>query len=395
MAPFRILTFNEISPVGLSRFPADRYVVGHGIAVPDAILLRSHDLRETPVPASVRAIARVGVGTNNIPVDALSARGIPVFSTPGANANAVKELVVAALLLAARNIIPALAYVAGLARDPPHLAQRIEQEKRQFVGIELPSRVLGIVGLGAIGGLVADAAIKFGMDVVGFDSEITVEGAWRLPSSVRKARSVEDLLRQSDFVTVHVPLLDSTRHLIDENRLAVMKPGASLLNFAREAIVDEDAVLSALRAARLRYYICDFPSKRLLGERGFVALPHLGASTREAEDNCAVMAVDQLRRFLERGTISSSVNFPDIEMADADVGRIAIANANVPSMLAQISTALARAGLNIHNMVNRSRGNVAYTLVDIDGSVTPALTDALEAIDGVLSVRAVAGDASA
>jgi D-3-phosphoglycerate dehydrogenase len=395
MTPFRILTFNEISTIGLARFPADRYVVARGIATPDAILLRSHDLRDTPIPDGVRAIARVGVGTNNVPVDAMSARGIPVFNTPGANANAVKELVVAALLLAARNIAPALAYVAGLDRDEPGLAQRIEQEKRQFVGIELPNRVLGIVGLGAIGSLVADAAIKFGMNVVGFDPDITVEGAWRLPSSVRKARSVEDLLRQSDFITLHVPLLDSTRRLIDENRLAVMKPGASLLNFAREAIVDEDAVLSALRASRLHYYLCDFPGWRLLGERGVVALPHLGASTREAEDNCAVMAVDQLRRFLEHGTIVSSVNFPDIDMADASGGRIAIANANVPSMLAKISTALAHAGLNIRNMVNRSRGNMAYTLVDIDAPMTPALTNALAAIDGVLSVRAIAGEASA
>ena len=390
MKQFRVLTFNEISRVGLARFPDDRYVVGHNLDHPDAILLRSHDLRETPVPPSVHAIARVGVGTNNIPVEALSRRGIPVLNTPGANANAVKELVVAALLMAARNIVPALAYVAGLDPHSDTLDRRIEQEKRQFVGIELPGRVLGIVGLGAIGGILADAAIKFGMNVVGFDPEITVEGAWRLPSSVRKAASIDDLLRQADFVSLHLPLLDSTRHLIDERRLALMKTGASLLNFARDAIVDENAVLSALHTGRLRYYLCDFPTGRLIGESRVVALPHLGASTREAEDNCAVMAVDQLRACLERGTLANAVNFPAVEMANASPYRVAIANANVPNMLAQISAAMARAGLNIDTMVNRSRGNMAYTLVDVDRPVPPALVDALKAIDGVLAVRAIA-----
>jgi D-3-phosphoglycerate dehydrogenase len=390
--PFRIQTFNEISRAGLDRFPSDRYVVARDVGHPDAILLRSHDLRETPVPPGVRAISRVGVGTNNIPVEAMSRRGIPVFNTPGANANAVKELVFAALLMAARNIVPALAYVGCLDPHEDGLAQRIEQEKRQFVGIELPRRVLGIVGLGAIGSILADAAIKFGMDVVGFDPEITVEGAWRLPNVVRKAHGIEELLRQADFVTLHVPLLEATRHLIDARRLAAMKPGATLLNFAREAIVDEDAVVAALRTGRLRYYLCDFPGSRLLGERGVVALPHLGASTREAEDNCAVMAVEQLRGYLENGTIVNAVNFPTIEIAHEAPYRVAIANANVPSMLAQISAAMARAGLNIDTMVNRSRGDMAYTLVDVDRPVPAALLDALAAIDGVLSVRALAGE---
>jgi D-3-phosphoglycerate dehydrogenase / 2-oxoglutarate reductase len=387
--PYRILTFNEISRAGLDRFPPDRYAVGRDVDQPDAILLRSHDLRVTPVPASIRAIARVGAGTNNIPVDAMTKRGIPVFNTPGANANAVKELVFAALLMAARNIVPALAYVARLDPHEEGLAQRIEQEKRQFVGIELPGRVLGIVGLGAIGSILADAAIKFGMDVVGFDPEITVEGAWRLPNAVRKAHSIEDLLRQADFVTLHVPLLAATRHLIDERRLAAMKPGASLLNFARDAIVDEDAIMAALRAGRLRYYLCDFPSGRLLGERGVMALPHLGASTREAEDNCAVMAVDQLRGYLETGAIVNAVNFPTIEMANDAPYRVAITNANVPNMLAQISAAISSAGLNIDTMVNRSRGDMAYTLVDVDRPAPTTLLDALAAIEGVLTVRAI------
>jgi D-3-phosphoglycerate dehydrogenase / 2-oxoglutarate reductase len=301
----------------------------------------------------------------------------------------VKELVLTALLLAARNVIPALGYVAALDRNEPDLNRRVEEGKKQFAGVELPGRTLGIIGLGAIGSIVADTAIKLGMRVVGFDPEITVDAAWRLPSSVRKAHSIEELLRESDFVTLHVPLLDVTRHLIDERRLAVMKPDATLLNFARDAIVDEAAVVAALRAKRLKYYLCDFPSAQLIGEQGVVALPHLGASTEEAEQNCAIMAVDQLREFLEHGTIANAINFPSVEMSRESPYRVAIANANVPNMLGQISTAMARAGLNIHNMVNKSRGDMAYTLVDVDSRIPDALIDALAGIEGVLSVRAI------
>ena len=389
MTKYNILTLNQISSHGLHRFPAARYSVGKTVEHPDAILVRSHDMHAMAIPASVKAIGRAGAGTNNIPVIEMSKRGIPVFNAPGANANAVKELVLTALLLAARNVIPALGYVAGLKPDAVDLEKRVEDGKKEFAGIELPHRTLGIVGLGAIGGLVADTAIKLGMKVIGFDPEITVDAAWRLPSSVRKANSIEDVLKAADFVTLHLPLLAVTRHMLDAKRLGVMKAGSVLLNFARDAIVDEEAVVGALRAHRLKYYLCDFPSARLLGEPGVVALPHLGASTEEAEENCAVMVVDQLREYLENGAIANAVNFPAIEMARESPYRIAIANANVPNMLGQISTAMAHAGLNIHNMVNKSRGEMAFTLVDVDRPIKPAVIKVLAAIEGVLSVRSI------
>jgi D-3-phosphoglycerate dehydrogenase len=319
----------------------------------------------------------------------MSKRGVPVFNAPGANANAVKELVLAALLLAARNLIPALDYVGRLDPQAPDLERRVEEGKKQFAGIELPGHTLGIVGLGAIGSLVAETAIRLGMTVTGFDPEITVDAAWRLPSSVRRAHSIEELLKQADFVTLHVPLLPVTRHLIDAKRLAGMKPGASLLNFARDSIVDDEAVVAALRARRLKYYLCDFPSARLRGEPGVAALPHLGASTEEAEENCAIMVVDQVREFLDNGAIANAVNFPSVEMLRESPFRVAIANANVPNMVGQISTAMAKAGLNIHNMVNKSRGEMAYTMVDVDSPVQPAVIDAIASIEGVLSVRAI------
>jgi D-3-phosphoglycerate dehydrogenase len=386
---YQILTLNQISTQGLHRFPAARYAVGKGIEHPHAILVRSHDMHAMAIPASVRAIGRAGAGTNNIPVGEMSKRGVPVFNAPGANANAVKELVLAALLLAARNVLPALSYVAALDTGAPDLEKRVEDGKKQFAGVELPHRTLGIVGLGAIGSLVADTAIKMGMKVIGFDPEITVDAAWRLPSSVRRAHDIDELLKQSDFVTLHVPLVASTRRLIDGARLAAMKPGAVLLNFARDALVDEEGVVNALRGGHLKYYLCDFPSARLIGEPGVTALPHIGASTDEAEQNCAVMVVDQLREFLETGAIVNAVNFPTVEMVRESPYRVAIANANVPNMLGQISTTMARAGLNIHNMVNKSRGEMAYTLVDVDSPVDDSVIEALSAIDGVLSVRAI------
>ncbi len=389
---YNILTYNQISAHGLHRFPSVRYTVGKSVEHPDAIILRSHDLRTTPIPTSVKAIGRAGSGTNNIPVAEMSKRGVPVFNAPGANANAVKELVFAALLLAARNVVPALRYVASLDANAANLEARVEEGKKTFAGVELPGKVLGIVGLGAIGSLVADSALKLGMKVIGFDPEITVDAAWRLPSSVRRAHSIEELLKQSDFVTLHVPLLPVTRHLIDEKRLAVMKHGASLLNFARDAIVDEGAVIAALRGHRLKYYLCDFPSAALLSEPGVAALPHLGASTDEAEENCAIMVVDQVREFLENGVIANAVNFPNVDMARESPFRVAIANANVPNMVGQISTTMAKAGLNIHNMVNKSRGEMAYTLVDVDSPIQPQVIDAIARIDGVLSVRSIPVD---
>jgi len=386
---YQILTYNQISAHGLHRFPSARYSVGKTVDHPDAIVLRSHDLRTTPIPQSVKAIGRAGSGTNNIPVAEMSKRGVPVFNAPGANANAVKELVFAALLMAARNVVPALRYVASLDHGAARLERRVEEGKKSYAGVELQGKMLGVIGLGAIGSLVADTAIKLGMKVTGFDPEITVDAAWRLSASVRRAHSIEELLKHADFVTLHIPLLPVTRHLIDAKRIAAMKTGASLLNFARDAIVEEGAVIAALHGHRLKYYFCDFPSAALLREPGVAALPHLGASTEEAEENCAIMVVDQVREFLENGVIANAVNFPNVEMPRESPFRIAVANANVPNMVGQISTAMAKAGLNIHNMVNKSRGEMAYTLVDVDSPVQPAVIDAISNIDGVLSVRAI------
>jgi D-3-phosphoglycerate dehydrogenase len=389
MVKYKILTLNNISTHGLARLPHDRYSVSKHVEHPDAILLRSADLHALPIAASVKAIGRAGAGTNNIPVAEMSRRGVPVFNAPGANANAVKELVLAALLIGARNLVPALRFVAELAPQAQDFEARVEEGKKQYAGIELPQRTLGVVGLGAIGGLVAETALKLGMKVVGFDPQITVDAAWRLHSGVRKANSIEELLKHADFVTLHVPLAAATRHLIDAQRLAAMKPGAALLNFARDAIVDEEAVAQALRAGRLKAYLCDFPSPRLANVPNAIALPHLGASTAEAEENCAVMVVDQVREFLESGNVVNAVNFPNVEMTRESPWRVGVANANVPNMLGQISTAMAKAGLNIHNMINKSRGEMAYTLVDVDSPVEQSVIDAVAAIDGVLSVRSI------
>ncbi len=383
----RILTLNSIAAAGLERFPADRYQVGSGVAAPDAILVRSHDMHKMDIPASVMAIGRAGAGTNNIPVDRMNERGAPVFNAPGANANAVKELIIAALLIAARNLLPAVRFVDGLKGDDQALHKLVEDGKKQFAGMELPGRTLGVIGLGKIGSLVADAAIKLGMNVLGYDPEITVDAAWSLPAQVRKAHSIEEVLRAADFVTLHVPLVPATRNLINAQRVKAMKKGAALLNFSRDGIVDNAAVLAGLEAQHLRTYVCDFPAQRLSGHPQVVALPHLGASTREAEENCAVMVADQVLDFLEHGNIRNAVNFADVVMSRESDYRIAIANANVPNMVGQISTALARASLNIHNMLNKSRGDLAYTLVDVDSAVPDALIAELAAIKGVLAVR--------
>jgi D-3-phosphoglycerate dehydrogenase len=395
MTKYHVLTLNQISHQGLSRLPHAHYAISKHAENPDAILVRSHNMHEMTIPKTVKAIGRAGAGTNNIPVQEMSARGVPVFNAPGANANAVKELVLAALLLGARNVVPAIRYIEALPRDAKDFEVRVEEGKKQFAGIELPGRTLGIVGLGAVGSLVADTAIKLGMKVVGFDPEITVDAAWRLPSSVRRMHSVEELLKHSDFITLHVPLFDATRGLINEKRLAGAKEGAVLLNFARDAIVDETAVLAALDKGRLTAYLCDFPSPLLLGHPKAVTLPHLGASTLEAEENCAIMVVDQVREYLENGNISNAVNFPTIDMIRESPYRVAIANANVPNMLGQISTTMANAGLNIHNMVNKSRQEMAFTLVDVDSPVEQHVIDEIAAIHGVLSVRNIPTEGAA
>ncbi len=384
---YRILTLNKISSQGLKRFPAAVYQVGADISMPDAILVRSQAMHDMEIPASVKAIARAGAGTNNIPVARMSARGVPVFNAAGANANAVKELVIAGMLLAARNIVPALQFTSGLHGDDTTMHELVEDGKKHYAGIELRGRTLGIIGLGAIGRLVADTALGLGMRVYGYDPEITVEAAWSLSSQVKKAQSIEELLKHSDFVTLHIPLLDATRGLINAQRVQAMKSGSVLLNFSRDAIVDSDAVLVGLASKHLRYYVCDFPAQKLQGLTNVVTLPHLGASTEEAEENCAVMVVEQVREYLEHGNITNTVNFPTLVMPRESKFRLAIANANVPNMLGQISTALAQAGINIGNMMNKSRGEMAYTLVDTDTALPPELIAHIAAIPGVLMVR--------
>ncbi|HET9977578.1 MAG TPA: phosphoglycerate dehydrogenase [Burkholderiaceae bacterium] len=385
--PLRVLVLNQISASGLKRLPAERYQVGKDIADPDAVLVRSADMHAMTVPSSVRAIARAGAGTNNIPVAAMSARGVPVFNAPGANANAVKELVLAGMLMAARNLPGALRFVSALDSRDADMDARVEDGKKAYAGFELAGHTLGIVGLGKIGCLVADAAIKLGMQVLGYDPDITVDAAWSLPSQVKRATSVAEVLKNSHFVSLHVPLVAATKHLVNADNIGSMKGGAVLLNFSREGVVDNAAVLAALQTKALGWYVCDFPHGAINGHERVLALPHLGASTREAEENCALMVVDQLRDFLEHGNVARSVNFPDVAMARESAWRVAIANANVPNMLGQISTTMAKAGLNIHNMVNKSRGEVAYTLVDVDSAVAPAVLQQLAAIHGVLSVR--------
>jgi D-3-phosphoglycerate dehydrogenase / 2-oxoglutarate reductase len=383
----RVRVLNAIAEEGLARLPPDRYEVGREFADPDAILVRSADMHAMPLPGSLLAIGRAGAGTNNIPLAAASARGMPVFNAPGANANAVKELVIAGMLMAARRIAPALRFVASLDSRVADLDAVVENGKKNFAGYELQGRTLGIVGLGRVGALVADAGIKLGMNVLGNDPEITVDAAWSLPAQVRRATSVSEVLRGAHFVSLHVPLLDATRRLVNGENVGTMQPGAVLLNFSRDGVVDNAAVLRALDAGRISAYVCDFPTAELHGHPQVIALPHLGASTREAETNCAVMVADQLRGYLEDGQVANSVNFPTVAMARESPWRVAIANANVPNMLGQISTTMARAGLNIHNMVNKSRGEMAYTLVDVDSPVSPAVLDALGAIEGVLAVR--------
>ncbi len=390
MEPLRILTLNSISNAGLKLLPSQRYSVDGKMENPDAILVRSQYMHQMSIPRSTKAIGRAGAGTNNIPVTAMSERGVPVFNAPGANANAVKELVVSGMLIAARNLVPALQFVASLGGKtwtPDALDERVEAGKKEFAGMELPGRTLGVIGLGKIGSLVADAGIRLGMNVLGHDPQITVEAAWSLPSQVRRADSIDQVLRESDFISLHVPLNDATRGLIDERSLTEIRAGSVLLNFSRDAVVDESALLEALADGKLRSYVTDFPSPALLAARGVIALPHLGASTQEAEDNCAIMVADQVRDYLEHGIVRNAVNFPDVVMARESPFRVAIANSNVPNMLGQISTTMANAGLNIHNMINKSKGEMAYTLVDCDSDVPASAIDALGNIRGVLAVR--------
>jgi D-3-phosphoglycerate dehydrogenase len=383
---FRVLILNNVSQTGLKRL-GERFECSKEVAHPDAILLRSADLHGVEIAKSVLAIGRAGSGTNNIPVAEMSKLGVPVFNAPGANANAVKELVLAGMLLAARNIGGAMKFVTALDPNDPEMEKKVENGKKTYAGYELAGHTLGVIGLGKIGCLIADAAIKLGMHVIGYDPEITVDAAWSLPSQVKKANSLSEVLKGSNFLTLHVPLVDATRKMINADSLTLMKHGSVLLNFSREGVVDEAAVLAALEAKHLGTYVCDFPSAHVNNHPQVIALPHLGASTREAEENCAVMVADQVRDYLLDGNIVNSVNFPTVTMPRESAYRIAIANANVPNMVGQISTALADARLNIHNMVNKSKKDIAYTLVDVDSKLPKKVIDAIAKIEGVLAVR--------
>ncbi|MGI9261796.1 MAG: 3-phosphoglycerate dehydrogenase family protein [Woeseiaceae bacterium] len=384
---YKVQTLNNIAAVGLERLPAEYFDVSADMANPDAIILRSHNMHDMEIPDSVAAVGRAGAGVNNIPIDAMSARGVPVFNAPGANANAVKELAVAGMLLAARNICGARDYVNGLAGEGDALNKAVEAGKKQFVGFELPGRTLGVIGLGAIGVEVANVALALGMKVVGFDPAITVRRAWQLSSGVEQVDSLEQLFKVSDFVSAHVPLIDATKGLIDAKALSLMADGGVIINFARGGITDHDAIIDALDSGKLHAFVTDFPSSDLIGRAGVVALPHLGASTAEAEENCAVMVANNVRDYLENGNIRFSVNFPEAVMPRNGSFRVTIANANVPNMVGQISTCLAAANLNIEDLLNKSVGNLAYTIVDLDGPVSNETIASLQSIEGVLALR--------
>lgn len=384
---FRVQTLNNIAMAGLERLPRDRYEVGSSISEPDAILLRSQDMRSMDLPPSLLAVGRAGAGVNNIPVDRLTARGVPVFNAPGANANAVKELVLGSLFLAARNLVDAAAYVRGLTGSDEEVERAVEAGKKEFVGFELPRRTLGVVGLGAIGVEVANAALHLGMKVIGYDPKITVNRAWQLAATVEKAVSLGDLFARADVVTLHVPLNDDTRHLVNRERLRALPKGSILLNFARDEVVDVPAVIDALENGNLRTFITDFPANAIRDHPQVICLPHLGASTTEAEENCAIMVAENVKDFLENGNVRHSVNFPETTLPRARPHRIAIPHANKPNMVAQILTALGEQDLNIADMINNSRGEISYTLVDLDGPVDAGTASRIKSIGGILCVR--------
>lgn len=386
---YKVKTLNNISPNGLERLPESLYEVSTEGENPDVILLRSFKMHDMDMPSNLKAVGRAGAGVNNIPVDKLSALGVPVFNAPGANANAVKELVISGMLLACRNICQAWAYTQALEGDDAELSTLVEKGKKEYAGYELPGRTLGVIGLGAIGVKVANAALALGMRVVGYDPTITVRRAWELSAEVEQANSVEHLASQADFITVHVPLLDATKNLVNSELLQKCKSNAVLMNFARGGIVDDNAACEALESGKLHAYVTDFPTNQLKGHPKVIALPHLGASTQEAEENCALMVVDQVRDFLEHGTIRNSVNYPEAHLPRTEGIRICVVNKNVPNMVGQISTLLAQQDLNIIDMLNKSRGDYAYTIVDIDAHISEDTINDMKAIDGVLSVRVI------
>ena len=381
----KIQTLNNISPIGLEKLPREGYEVASEVTNPDAILVRSAKMHDMEIGDNLKAVGRAGAGVNNIPLDKMSEKGVVVFNAPGANANAVKELVISSMLLSSRNICQAWHYVNGLPLD--NLKTAIEDGKKNYAGSELPGKTLGIVGLGAIGVQIANAAHALGMKVIGFDPSITIKSAWKLSADVEQALSIDELFSQSDFVSFHVPLVEGTKNLLNEERIALLPEGATILNFARDGIVDEDALITALEAGKVKYYVTDFPIDDKKNHERVIALPHLGASTAEAEDNCAIMVANQIKDYLENGNILNSVNFPEAKMPRAGKERLAITHQNIPNMVGQISTAVADAGANIVDMLNKSRDEVAYTLIDLESEISDTVIDNLKQIEGILTVR--------
>ena len=381
----KVQTLNNISPIGLEKLPREDYDVASEVANPDAILVRSAKMHDMEIGDNLKAVGRAGAGVNNIPLDKMSEKGVVVFNAPGANANAVKELVISSMLLSSRNICQAWNYVNDLPLD--NLKTAIEDGKKNYAGSELPGKTLGIVGLGAIGVQIANAAHALGMKVIGFDPSITIKSAWKLSADVEQALSVDELFSQSDFVSFHVPLVEGTKNLLNEERIALLPAGATILNFARDGIIDEDALITALEAGKVKYYVTDFPIDDKKDHERVIALPHLGASTAEAEDNCAIMVANQIKDYLENGNILNSVNFPEAKMPRAGKERLAITHQNIPNMVGQISTAVADAGANIVDMLNKSRDEVAYTLIDLESEISDTVIDNLKQIEGVLTVR--------
>lgn len=385
----KILTLNNISVAGLERLPRDNYEIASEIQHPDAILLRSFKMHDMEIPASLKAVGRAGAGVNNIPVDKMSEKGVVVFNAPGANANAVKELVLAGMLMGCRNLGQAWDFARNLEGSDEVITKNVEAGKKNFGGFELPGRTLGVVGLGAIGRYVANAALDLGMKVIGFDPGITVEGAWQLSADVEKAGSIDEMIGKVDFITFHVPLIEATANMINAERLKLMKDNVIILNFARNGIIDDEAVSAAIKSGKVYAYVCDFPSNLLKNHERVITLPHLGASTGEAEDNCAIMVAEQVKDYLENGNIKNSVNFPEVKLPRTEGYRVTIVNSNVPDMIGQISSKLATRGKNIIDMLNKSRGDVAYTMIDIDKEPSDDLIAELKNIDGVLNVRAI------
>lgn len=386
---YKIQTLNNISPIGLAKLPTTDYTISDDEANPDAIILRSFKMHDMDIPSSLKAVGRAGAGVNNIPLDKMSAVGVPVFNAPGANANAVKELVVASLFIAARNISEAIKYTEGLEGEDAELSTLVEAGKKKYAGFELPGRTIGVVGLGAIGRMVANTCVDLGMKVVGFDPGLTVDGAWQLSSQITRANSVDEMLSSVDFLTVHVPLIDATKDLVNAENVKKMKPTAVVINLARGGITNDEAICDAIDAGKLGGYVTDFPNNRTKKTPQVIGLPHLGASTGEAEDNCAVMVAEQIKAYLETGNIINSVNFPNVSMPQGTAYRLVVCNANVPNMVGQISTIMADADLNIHDMINQSRDEIAYTIVDLDSEIPQSVVDTIRALDGVMIARAI------